>query len=169
MRSSLLMLSATVALMAACSDQPTAPSPSNFQDHIVINAGDPSANASIIGHVFGIDTAGVGGGVDTTLGDAAHPDLPGIPIEVYQLVPATGLPDSAGQTPLVEELKGRGVSGADGKFTVTGVPSGQYIVYAKPAPESPWHSTVGWTLASDGESSQPLEMGLYPRSVVSGQ
>ena len=160
MRSSFYLLSAVAVLAAACSDQSTGPTPVSSGNHIVISSGDPTANASIAGHVFGVDTAA---------GGLGYPDLPGIPIEVYQLVPGTGLPDSAGQTPMVESLKGTGVSGTDGKFSVTGIPAGQYIVYAKPNAESPWHSTQGWTMASDGASAKVLEMGLYPRTVVRGE
>lgn len=167
MRPSFYLLSAAAVLVAACSDQTTGPTPESFQNHIVITSGDPAAVASINGHVFGVDTATTG--ADTAVGGNTHPDLPGIPIEVYQMVPGTGLPDSAGQTPMVEELKGTGESGADGKFTISGIPAGQYVVYAKPPAGNLWHSTSGWTLASDGSSQQVLEMGLYRRSVVSGQ
>lgn len=170
MRPSFYLLSAAAILVAACSDQATGPTPGSFQDHIVISSGDPAATASITGHVFGVDTAtgGGGSGADTSVNET-HPDLPGIPIEVYGLVPGTGLPDSAGQTPMVAELKGTGESGADGRFTITGIPAGEYIVYAKPPAGNPWHSTSGWTFASDGANAGVVELGLYRRSVVSGE
>ncbi|MBW8772334.1 MAG: hypothetical protein JF590_03435 [Gemmatimonadetes bacterium] len=149
-----------VAAVLGCDDQVTWPGHTQLDGHsIAIDAGDPGADGILHGFVVGVDTAGGGGS-----GSRSYAD---IPVEIYQLVPAPGsvVGDSV---PYVPELRGTVTTDADGHFTVTSIPIGEYVVYAKPPAGSYWAASQGWGFTTGSDWEREAAIYLYPKSVVGG-
>jgi hypothetical protein len=146
-----------VAAIVGCDDQLGGPGHTSTDPHsTAIEAGNPDADGILHGSVFSVDTGTGGSGV--------HP-LANIPVEIYQLVvdPESQIGDSV---PSVQVLRGAVTSGPDGNFTVTNIPVGEYLVYFKPEPSSPWAPSLGWGMTTGGSGEYTVHMGLYPKSVV---
>ena len=148
-----------VGALVACDDQAGGPGHSVDTGHSVsIDDGNPDADGILHGYVIGVDTAGGGSG------SRSYAD---IPIEIYQLVPAPGsvIGDSI---PYVPELRGTVTTDADGHFTVTSIPIGEYVVYAKPPAGSYWARSQGWGFTTGSDWEREAAIYLYPKSVVGG-
>lgn len=147
-----------VAVAAGCSDQTTGPTPAINGHSVSIDANDPNADGVLHGYVFGVDT-GAGGQGTLSLAD--------IPVEIYQLVEDQG--STVGDSvPHVPVLRGTTTTDDQGRFEVTAIPVGEYVVYAKPAADSFWGPSSGWGMTTGGAGEQTVRIGLYPKSVVHG-
>ena len=105
-----------VAAVVGCDDQLNGPGHTADDHSIAIDAGDPAADGVLHGYVFAVDSAFIGSG--------PHP-IADIPVEIYQRLTVPVSQD--GDTVRFEEvLRGTVTSGADGRFTVTAIPVGEY-------------------------------------------
>lgn len=147
-----------MAVAAGCADQANGPTLPTDGHTIAIDGNDPNADGVLHGYVFGVDT-GAGG--------AGTPLLADIPVEIYQLVeqPGSVIGDSIPHIPV---LRGTATTDAQGRFEVTAIPVGEYVVYAKPGAGSMWAPSQGWGMTSGGSGEQTVRIALYAKSVVGG-
>ena len=81
-----------------------------------------------------------------------------IPIDtvIVDTIPSDTLPPAL-------MFRGSAVTDDEGKFSVTGIPSGQYVILIKPAASSRWAESSGWTFTSDGNSTTAGTFHLWPK------
>ena len=60
-------------------------------------------------------------------------------------------------------LRGTAKTDADGEFTVTGIPAGQYVIFIVPEESSFWAPSSGWTFISDGAATLAGTFHIWPK------
>lgn len=149
MRRIVLIGGAAAAMVAAgCSDSSPTRAPTQWSGAVItVAAQNPNAHGELRGVVM--DSAGA-------LDPSQQIPLPGVTVELYLRSVVQG-PDT---TTLITDKVGQAVTDANGRFLVTAIPDGDYLITATPPANEPYFSGATLAFVSSGGAQRDATIYL---------